>query len=113
MVKPAKGDFVGRGPMLLAKEAPARKLAGFKLIDKGVARDGYPVMDASGQPIGRVTSGAPSPSLNNACIGLAYLPTEVARPGAVIHIDVRGRALKAEVVKTPFVSSNVRKNTPA
>jgi aminomethyltransferase len=113
VVKPSKGEFIGRGPMLLAKEAPARRLAGFKLVDRGVARDGYPVLDGEGRPIGRVTSGGPSPSLDNECIGLAYLPPDLARPGASIHIDVRGRALKAEVVKTPFVSSNVRKNTSA
>jgi aminomethyltransferase len=110
VVKPAKGAFVGREAMLAAKDAPTRKLAGFKLIDKGVARDGYAVVDGAGAPIGRVTSGAPAPSLDNACIGLAYLPPALAVPGATIHIDVRGRRLKAEIVRTPFIIPGVRKN---
>jgi aminomethyltransferase len=110
VVKPDKGDFVGRAGMLMSQLSPVRKLAGFKLIDKGVARDGYAVVDELGAPIGRVTSGAPAPSLDNACIGLAYLPPSLAVPGAQIRIDVRGRMLKAEVVKTPFITPGVRKN---
>ena len=110
VIKPAKGDFVGKARMLAGKEAAARKLVGFKLLDRGVARDGYPVVDANGGKIGQVTSGAPSPSLDNACIGLAYVPLALAQPGAEILIDVRGRALKAVVIKTPFVQPHVRKN---
>ena len=110
VIKPAKGGFIGRAAMLAGKDAPARRLAGFRVLDKGVARDGYAVLDASGARIGQVTSGAPSPSLDNASIGLAYVPPALAVPGSRIHIDVRGRALAAEIVKTPFVPSKVRKN---
>jgi aminomethyltransferase len=110
VIKPAKGDFTGKAALLASKDAPARRLAGFRLLDKGVARDGYAVVDASGAKVGSVTSGAPSPSLDNACIGLAYVPPALAVPGGRIHIDVRGRALAAEIVPTPFVPSKVRKN---
>lgn len=110
VVKPGKGDFVGRAAMLKTKDAPPRKLAGFRLLEKGVARDGYAVLDEGGATVGRVTSGAPAPSLDNACIGLAYLPVAMAVPGASIRIEVRGRALRAEVVKTPFITPGVRKN---
>ena len=110
VIKPDKGPFTGRERILAGREAPKRRLAGFRLLDRGVARDGYAVLDASGAPAGTVTSGAPSPSLENACIGLAYLPPALAGPGSPIRIDVRGRALAAEVVPTPFVPSHVRKN---
>jgi aminomethyltransferase len=109
VVKPAKGDFVGKAAITAKKEAPARKLVGFELLDRGVARDGYPVLDATGNLVGKVTSGGPSPSLDNKCIGLAYVPVALAVVGVELGIDVRGRALKALVVKTPFVPSHVRK----
>jgi aminomethyltransferase len=110
VVKPSKGEFSGKAAILAKKDAPARKLVGFELIDRGVARDGYAVLDAGGQRIGQVTSGAPSPSLDNKCIGLAYVPVALAAPGSELNIDVRGRALKAVVVKTPFVQPHVKKN---
>lgn len=110
VIKPAKGDFIGKAAMLPGKDAPTRKLTGFKLLDRGVARDGYNVVDAAGAVIGTVTSGAPSPSLDNACIGLAYVPVALAAPGSPILIDVRGRSLKAVTQKAPFVPSHVRKN---
>lgn len=110
VIKPAKGAFIGREAMVRSKDAPQRRLAGFKLLDKGVARDGYAVLDASGARVGQVTSGAPSPSLDNACIGLAYVPAGLAVPGGKVFVDVRGRALAAEIVTTPFVPSKVRKN---
>ena len=110
VIKPAKGDFIGKAALLASKDAPLRRLAGFKMLDRGVARDGYAVLDAFGAKIGQVTSGAPSPSLDNACVGLAYVPPALAVPGSRIAVDVRGRALAAEIVKTPFVPSKVRKN---
>ncbi len=81
VVKPAKGDFVGKAAILAKKDAPARKLVGFELIDRGVARDGYPVLDADGNAVGQVTSGGPSPSLDNKCIGLAYVPVSFGGRG--------------------------------
>ena len=71
------------------------------MIDRGIPRHGYNVVDADGSVIGTVTSGTQSPSLNKA-IGMGYVPTGLSAPGTIIHIDVRGKALKAQVVKTPF-----------
>jgi aminomethyltransferase len=111
VVKAEKKDFVGKAPMLAVKAAGLkRRLAGFELLDRGVARDGYAVVDASGKAIGKVASGGPSPTLGNKCVGLAYVPVELAAPGSEILIDVRGRHLKARVIKTPFVESHVLKN---
>jgi aminomethyltransferase len=108
-VKLEKGDFVGKAALLAAGSKPARRLTAFRLLERGVARDGYAVLDEGGAKIGEVTSGAPSPSLNNVGIGLAYVPTAVAEPGTPIFIDVRGRSLKAVTQKAPLVPSRVRK----
>jgi aminomethyltransferase len=108
VVKPAKGDFVGKSA-IEAERAPGRRLAGFEMVDRGVARDSYAVLDASGATIGKVTSASPSPSTGKN-IGLAYLPLDQAQVGTEIYIDIRGKGVKAKVVKTPFVPSHVRKN---
>jgi aminomethyltransferase len=110
VVKPDKGDFTAKALITAKKGALGRKLVGFELVDRGVARDGYSVVDAGGAKIGHVTSGGPAPSLDNRCIGLAYVPVALSAPGSEILIDVRGRALKAKVVKTPFNPSHVKKN---
>ncbi|HTB06334.1 MAG TPA: glycine cleavage system aminomethyltransferase GcvT [Bacteroidia bacterium] len=79
----------------------ARKLAGFKMIDKGIPRHGYEITDAQGNIIGVVTSGTQSPSLQQA-IGLGYVKTELAKPDTDIYIKIRDKLIKAVVVKTPF-----------
>ena len=78
-----------------------RKLVGFEMIDRGIPRHGYNIVDASGATVGVVTSGTQSPSLNKA-IGMGYVPAASSAPGSEIFIDVRGKALKAQVVKVPF-----------
>ncbi|MEY4461128.1 MAG: glycine cleavage system aminomethyltransferase GcvT, partial [Bacteroidota bacterium] len=83
------------------EQGVARKLVGIKLLDRGVPRHGYPIVDASGAAVGVVTSGTMSPSINEA-IGLAYVPTASAAPGSTVWVEVRGKALKAEVVTLPF-----------
>jgi len=83
------------------KEGLKRKLVGFVLKDKGIPRQHYPICNASGNKIGEVTSGTMSPSLNIP-IGLGYVPIEFSQLGSEIFIDVRGKLLKAEVVKLPF-----------
>ncbi|MFN2394576.1 MAG: glycine cleavage system aminomethyltransferase GcvT [Bacteroidales bacterium] len=83
------------------KEGVTRKLVGFELLDKGIPRQHYLVLDAEGNNIGEVTSGTMSPSLKKP-IGMAYVKTEFARVGAEIFIEIRGKALKAVVVKRPF-----------
>jgi aminomethyltransferase len=92
------GDFLKKQK----EEGLRRKLVGFELIDKGIARGHYLVKTEAGTEIGMVTSGTMSPTLGKS-IGLAYVPTEVSKPGNTIFIDVRGRLLKAEVVSLPFL----------
>jgi len=71
------------------------------MVDKGFARHGYPLTDATGRVIGEVTSGSISP-LTKIGIAMGYVETAFATPGTQICVDVRGRLLKAEVVKMPF-----------
>jgi aminomethyltransferase len=80
----------------------SRKLVGFKMIDKGIPRHDYAIKDAQGNILGKVTSGTMSPVLGIG-VGLGYVSIENSKPGAEIFIDVRGRLLKAEVTKTPFI----------
>ena len=83
------------------EQGGARRLVGLELIDKGIARHGYPVTDAAGKPIGQVTSGTMSPSLKKA-IAMAYVPTELSAPGSEVYVEVRGKLLRARVVRMPF-----------
>ncbi len=101
-VKLDKGDFVGREALVAAKANVTRKLVGFEMVGRGIARHGYPVKSAEGGPvIGAVTSGSPSPTLGKN-IGLAYVPLEEAAIGARLFVDCRGKDVEAVVVKTPF-----------
>ncbi|MFY8137752.1 MAG: glycine cleavage system aminomethyltransferase GcvT [Flavobacteriales bacterium] len=79
----------------------ARKLVGFDMVDKGIPRHGYEIVDANMNPIGVVTSGTQSPSLSKA-IGMGYVPTALAKPGNEIFINIRGKAIKAVTVAIPF-----------
>ncbi|MBD3639193.1 MAG: glycine cleavage system aminomethyltransferase GcvT [Crocinitomicaceae bacterium] len=95
-------DFVNSENLKAQKEAGvSRKLVGFELIDRGIPRHDYPIVDANGAEIGIVTSGTMSPSLNKA-IGLGYVPVELSKEGSEIYIQVRNKNLKAVVVKPPF-----------
>jgi len=96
-----KGDFIGRDALVHQKETGlTRKLVGFEVMERGIARDDYDVV-INEQPVGKVTSGSPAPFLKKN-IGFAYLPTEFANVGQEIKIDVRGRLTGAQVIKTPF-----------
>lgn len=98
-----KGDFNDKEALAQLKaEGVKRKLVGFEMVDKGIPRHDYAIVNESGEPIGKVTSGTQSPTLGRA-IGMAYVPTELATPGSEIIVDIRGRHLKAQVVKLPFV----------
>ncbi|MGI8893202.1 MAG: glycine cleavage system aminomethyltransferase GcvT [Bacteroidia bacterium] len=79
-----------------------KKLVGFEMIDRGIPRHDYPVVDEQGQVIGKVTSGTQSPTLQKA-IGMAYVSPEKAAEGSEIYISIRDKALKAKVVKMPFL----------
>ncbi len=96
-----KADFIGRDRLLKQKEEGIkRKLVGFEVTDRGIARDGQDVL-IDGQRVGRVTSGSPAPFLKMN-IGMAYVPVEFANEGQEIEIDVRGRVVGAKIVGTPF-----------
>jgi aminomethyltransferase len=98
-------DFVDSDYLKKLKEnGLSRKLVGFELIEKGIARGHYPVKNQEGEQIGMVTSGTISPSIGKS-IGLAYVPVDLSKPGNRIFIDVRGRLLEAEVVSLPFYKS--------
>jgi aminomethyltransferase len=97
-------DFTNAENLKKQKEQGVkRKLVGFKMIDKGIPRHDYQLKDSSGNVIGKVTSGTMSPVLGIG-VALGYVTTEHANPGAEIFVDVRGKALKAEVTKLPFIS---------
>jgi len=103
IVKLDKGDFLGRDPLVKQKEkGVTRKLAGFEMRDRGIAREGYPVR-IDGVPAGFVTTGSPSPFLKKN-IGLCYLPAGRDSLGQPIQIDIRNQPAAAVVVATPFYS---------
>jgi aminomethyltransferase len=96
-----KGDFIGREPLARQKEEGVkRKLCGFEVTERGIARDHQNIM-IEGQQVGVVTSGSPAPFLKKN-IGFAYLPVEYANAGQEIQIDVRGKLVGARVVRVPF-----------
>ena len=78
-----------------------RKLVAFELVDKGIPRHHYPILDANGNAIGVVTSGTMSPSMNKA-IGMGYVRIEHSSVDSEIFIEIRGKSIKAKVVKLPF-----------
>ena len=97
-------DFIGSQALLRTKESGlTQKLVGFKMLDKGIPRNGYAIKDGQGQTIGRVTSGTLSPSLGYG-IGLGYVTPSSSQLDQEIFIEVRSKALKAVVVKLPFVN---------
>ena len=101
ITKLPKGDFIGREPLQKQKDAGIkRKIVGFEMKEPGIARDGFDVY-VGDEKVGGVTSGSPAPFLKKN-IGLAMLPVEFANEGQEIRIDIRGKKVGAEVVKTPF-----------
>jgi aminomethyltransferase len=101
ITKLAKGDFVGRDALVAQKAAGIpRKLVGFTLPERNIARHGMPVF-ANGEPSGTVCSGTLSPTLN-VPIGTCYVPTALATVGATFEVEIRGKRVTATVAKTPF-----------
>ena len=101
IVKLEKEDFIGKAALQKQKEeGVSRYLRGFEMIDRGIARDHYPIYLA-GKSCGQVTSGSFAPFLRKS-IGLAYLPGAYAQVGQEFEIDVRGKHLRAKLVETPF-----------
>jgi aminomethyltransferase len=102
VVKLDKGDFLGRDALVRIKsQGLSRKLVGFEMVGRGIARHGYPLLDVSGQRAGICTSGSPAPTLGKN-IGLGYLPAHMTAIGSQFTVDCRGRTVEAVVVKTPF-----------
>lgn len=96
-----KGDFTGRDVLEKQKaDGIKRKLVGFEMTDRGIARDDCPVL-IDGENVGYVTSGSPAPFLKKN-IGFAFVPPEFANPGREITIEIRGKEAGAKIVSTPF-----------
>src|SRR5690606_37946364 len=96
-------DFVNSENLKAQKEkGTAQKLVGFEMIERGIPRHDYEIVDTEGNIIGRVTSGTQSPTLKKS-IGLGYVNTEFSKAGSEIFIHIRNQKLKAEVKKAPFV----------
>ncbi len=96
-------DFTASDVLRKQKEEGVKqKLVGFEMVDRGIPRKDYPIFNENDEPIGIVTSGTQSPTLNKG-IGLGYVKTVYAKPGTEIYIQVRNKMLKAEVKKLPFV----------
>jgi aminomethyltransferase len=99
-------EFTNSKALLEQKEkGVSKKLVGFEMIDRGIPRHDYLIVDANGNQLGRVTSGTQSPTLNKA-IGMGYVKTEFAKAGTEIFISIRDKAIKAVVAKVPFLKQN-------
>ena len=100
--KMEKPDFVGKAALEKAKaDGIKRALVGLEMIERGIARDGYKIVDEHGHQIGEVTSGSPAPFLKKN-IALAYVPPEKSAVDTVVNVEIRGQKVKAKVVPTPF-----------
>jgi aminomethyltransferase len=101
-VKMEKPDFIGKVALERAKAAGlTRTLVGLEVVERGIARDGYKVLDQDGREVGYVTSGSPAPFLKKN-IALAYVPPSLAEIGTKLKVEIRGQGVGAQVVPTPF-----------
>ena len=108
VVKPAKGDFIGKPAIERVRaEGAKRKLVGLEMADRSVARHGYPVL-SGGRRVGEVTSGTFGPSVEKS-IAMAYVETPLAAIGTAVDVEIRGQARPAHVVKTPFHPPHVKR----
>ena len=97
-----RGGFIGRDALVrIRDEGVTRRLVGLRLTERGIARHGYTVLSAGGEPIGTVTSGTQSPSTGEA-IAMAYVALPRDKIGTKLQVEIRGRPVGGEVVKTPF-----------
>jgi len=108
VVKLDGDDFIGRDALRAQAAAGVqRKLTGFVMTERGIARHGYAIYDADGAAAGAVTSGGPAPTLEKN-VGLGYVPTRLAAAGTKLSIDCRGKRVDAEVVSGPFYKRGKR-----
>jgi aminomethyltransferase len=106
VVKLDAGDFIGKSALAEQKaRGVARKLVGFVMLGRGIARHGYAIhtgsAEAPGEKVGEVTSGTVGPTIGKN-IGLGYVPAALAEPGQRLVIDCRGKPSESEIVKGPF-----------
>jgi len=105
-IKMEKPEFIGKQTLEtdlaeVKAEGLKRTLVGLEMIGRGIARDGYKVLDSSGSEIGYVTSGSPAPFLKKN-IALAYVPPQHGAIGSSVQVEIRGQGVQAQVVPTPF-----------
>jgi aminomethyltransferase len=99
MAQPA---FIGRESLEKAKASGVKRtLVGLEMTERGIARDGYKVLDNESREIGYVTSGSPAPFLKKN-IALAYVPKDFSEVGTTLKVEIRGQGVGAKVVPTPF-----------
>ena len=97
-----KADFIGRSALGKAKAAGlAKTLVGLEMMGRGIARDGYRVLDTAGAEIGYVTSGSPGPFVKKN-IALAYVPPAFSALATPLQVEIRGQGVAAQVLPTPF-----------
>ena len=100
--KTEKQEFLGREALEKARAAGIKRaLVGIEMVERGIARDGYRVLDSGNREVGYVTSGSYAPFLKKN-IGLVYVPTELSDIGTELRVEIRGQGVKAKVVPTPF-----------
>jgi aminomethyltransferase len=102
-LKMDKGDFIGRDALAAVQAAggPKRKIIALEMVERGIGRDGYPVLDLDGKEIGAITSGSPAPFLKTN-IAMALVPAQVAASGADVLVQVRANQVRAKQVPLPF-----------
>jgi aminomethyltransferase len=101
-IKMEKPEFIGRAALEKAKAAGVKQtLVGLEMVERGIARDGYKVLNEAGKEIGYVTSGSPAPFLKKN-VALAYVPPALAEIGTKVKVEIRGQGVGAQVVPTPF-----------
>ncbi|MBT4760068.1 MAG: glycine cleavage system aminomethyltransferase GcvT [Bdellovibrionaceae bacterium] len=104
--KPMKKDFLGKDNIVKVKEEGLKsKLVGFQMVDRGIARADYELFSFDNKPVGRVTSGTPSPSLG-INIGIGFVDIDYSAIGTEILVEIRNKKVKAKVVKTPFLQKS-------
>ena len=102
VVKLKGRSFIGSDALArIRAEGTSRKLVGFQMVGRGIARHGYPLLNPEGEAIGVCTSGSPAPTLGTN-IGLGYVPVDHSNVGSKLLVDCRGRHIEAVVVETPF-----------
>jgi aminomethyltransferase len=109
-----KGPFIGSEALLSVQAGggPEKRLVGLEMIERGIARDGYRVLDLQGSAIGIVTSGSPAPFLKKN-IALAYVPRALAEPGNEVAVEIRNCRVKARVVPLPFYRKPKKATPPS